>query len=208
MVSARCCYELLSGYPPSYGDGKLAATTGKTTAALPASVPEPLARLVARLLAESPADRPADMESVERELAAVLAAPPTAPIEPVKQLRSHPIRVEPPSIRRRRRKASRCAANGNARRTQRRRRRGIAAAGISVAVSAPLRSCSAGRGCRRVLRAAALVREGAAGPLCTGCIVGAGEASRRKKKRRKSTSLRSRAPSRTRTIGAGRSMSV
>lgn len=90
-------YELLSGYPPSYGDGKLAATTGKTTAALPASVPEPLARLVAQLLAESPADRPADMESVERELAAVLAAPPIAPIEPVNP--STPIRVEPPSIR-------------------------------------------------------------------------------------------------------------
>lgn len=90
-------HELLSGYPPSYGDGKLAATTGKTTAALPASVPEPLARLVARLLAESPADRPADMESVERELTAVLAGPPIAPIEPVNP--STPIRVEPPNIR-------------------------------------------------------------------------------------------------------------
>ena len=60
-------YELLSGYPPSYGDAAQAAACN-TIAALPASVPEPLARLVARLLAESPADRPADMRSVEREL--------------------------------------------------------------------------------------------------------------------------------------------
>ena len=60
-------YELLSGYPPSYGDGKLS----QTPAALPAAVPAPLAQLVARLLAESPADRPADMQSVERELAAI-----------------------------------------------------------------------------------------------------------------------------------------
>jgi hypothetical protein len=94
-------YELLSGYPPSYGDGKLATTPGNDTAALPASVPEPLARLVARLLAQSPADRPADMETVERELAAVLAAPPAAPVERVNPTTptSNPIRVEPPSIR-------------------------------------------------------------------------------------------------------------
>jgi eukaryotic-like serine/threonine-protein kinase len=93
-------YELLSGYPPSYGDGKL-ATTGKNIAALPASVPEPLARLVAQLLAESPADRPADMTSVERELAAVLAAPPVATVERVNQPTPtpNPIRIEPPSIR-------------------------------------------------------------------------------------------------------------
>jgi hypothetical protein len=95
-------YELLSGYPPSYGAGKLAAEPGKNIAALPASVPEPLARLVAQLLAESPADRPADMASVERELAAVLAAPPVATtIERVNQSTPGPapIRVEPPSIR-------------------------------------------------------------------------------------------------------------
>jgi serine/threonine protein kinase len=88
-------HELLSGYPPSYGDGKLAATT--TIAALPASVPEQLARLVARLLADSPGDRPADMQSVERELTAVLAAPPSASVEPVNQ--PSQIRVEPPGIR-------------------------------------------------------------------------------------------------------------
>jgi serine/threonine protein kinase len=87
-------HELLSGYPPSYGDGKLAATT--TIAALPASVPEQLARLVAQLLADSPGDRPADMQSVERELAAVLAAPPSASVAPVNQPQ---IRVEPPNIR-------------------------------------------------------------------------------------------------------------
>jgi Protein kinase domain len=93
-------YELLSGYPPSYGDGKL-ATAGKNITALPAAVPEPLARLVARLLAESPADRPADMASVERELAAVLAAPPVATVERVNQPTPtpNPIRIEPPSIR-------------------------------------------------------------------------------------------------------------
>lgn len=94
-------YELLSGYPPSYGDGKLATTTGKNIAALPASVPEPLARLVAQLLAESPADRPADMTSVERELAAVLAAPHVATVERVNQPTPtpNPIRIEPPSLR-------------------------------------------------------------------------------------------------------------
>ncbi|HEY7641965.1 MAG TPA: protein kinase [Steroidobacteraceae bacterium] len=94
-------YELLSGYPPSYGDGKLATTTGNNIATLPASVPEPLARLVAQLLAESPADRPADMTSVERELAAVLAAPSAAPVERVNQPppSPNPIRIEPPSIR-------------------------------------------------------------------------------------------------------------
>jgi hypothetical protein len=93
-------HELLSGYPPSYGDGKLAAA-GKNITALPAAVPEPLARLVARLLAESPADRPADMASVERELAAVLAAPPVATVERVNQPTPtpNPIRIEPPSIR-------------------------------------------------------------------------------------------------------------
>jgi hypothetical protein len=94
-------YELLSGYPPSYGDGKLSAATGQALAALPATVPAPLAQLVARLLAESPADRPADMQSVERELAAVLAAPPVAPVEPVNESTPSPtpIRVEPPSMR-------------------------------------------------------------------------------------------------------------
>jgi eukaryotic-like serine/threonine-protein kinase len=94
-------YELLSGYPPSYGDGKLATTTGNNIAALPASVPEPLARLIAQLLAESPADRPADMASVERELAAVLAAPSVAAVQRVNQptANSAPIRIEPPSIR-------------------------------------------------------------------------------------------------------------
>lgn len=90
-------YELLSGYPPSYGDGKLS----QTPAALPAAVPAPLAQLVARLLAESPADRPADMQSVERELAAILTAPPMTSAEPVNQPVSNPtpIRVEPPSTR-------------------------------------------------------------------------------------------------------------
>jgi eukaryotic-like serine/threonine-protein kinase len=87
-------HELLSGYPPSYGDGKVRGTTN--IAALPASVPEPLARFIARLLADSPGDRPADMQSVERELAAVLAAPLSAPVEPVNQPQ---IRVEPPNIR-------------------------------------------------------------------------------------------------------------
>jgi tetratricopeptide (TPR) repeat protein len=90
-------YELLSGYPPSYGDGKL----GQTPAALPAAVPAPLAQLVARLLAESPADRPADMQSVERALAAILTAPPMTSAEPVNQPAPSPtpIRVEPPSTR-------------------------------------------------------------------------------------------------------------
>jgi eukaryotic-like serine/threonine-protein kinase len=93
-------YELLSGYPPSYGDGRL-ESPGRTLAALPATVPAPLARLVARLLAESPADRPADMQSIERELAAILAAPPVAPVEPVNQSTQSPppIRVEPPTMR-------------------------------------------------------------------------------------------------------------
>jgi eukaryotic-like serine/threonine-protein kinase len=95
-------YELLSGYPPSYRDGKL-NTAGKNITALPASVPEPLARLIARLLAESPADRPADMTSVERELAAVLATPPVATVERVNQptptANQNPVRIEPPSIR-------------------------------------------------------------------------------------------------------------
>jgi hypothetical protein len=94
-------YELLSGYPPSYGDGKLGA--GKTLAALPATVPEPLARLVAQLLAESPADRPADMQSIERELAAVLAAPPVASAPPMNETdlspAPAPIRIEPPNAR-------------------------------------------------------------------------------------------------------------
>jgi hypothetical protein len=86
-------YELLSGYPPSYGNGKLAA--------LPPSVPEPLALLVTWMLAESPAARPGDMESVERALAAVLAAPPAAPREPVNQSapNPNPIRIEPPGSR-------------------------------------------------------------------------------------------------------------
>lgn len=94
-------YELFSGYPPSYGDGKLATTTGNNIAALPASVPEPLARLVAQLLAQSPADRPADMETVERALAAMLATAPAVPVERVNPTTptSNPIRVEPPSIR-------------------------------------------------------------------------------------------------------------
>ncbi|HET9445135.1 MAG TPA: protein kinase [Steroidobacteraceae bacterium] len=94
-------YELLSGYPPSYGDGKLGA--GKSLAALPATVPESLARLVSQLLAESPADRPADMQSIERELAAVLAAPPAASARPVSESTPSPaptpIRIEPPSMR-------------------------------------------------------------------------------------------------------------
>lgn len=90
-------YELLSGYPPFYGSGKLGGTTREEPAALPASVPEPLARLVGRLLAESPADRPADMEAVERELAAVLAAlPAPAIMQPVNQ--SPSIRIEPPGL--------------------------------------------------------------------------------------------------------------
>jgi serine/threonine protein kinase len=86
-------YELLSGYPPSYGNGTLAA--------LPAKVPAPLAQLVARLLAESPADRPADMQSVERELAAILTAPPMTSAEPLNQPSPSPapIRIEPPSTR-------------------------------------------------------------------------------------------------------------
>ena len=90
-------YELLSGYPPSYGDGKLS----QTPAALPAAVPAPLAQLVLRMLAESPADRPADMQSVERELAAILTAPPMTAPEPVNQPTPNPtpIRVEPPSTR-------------------------------------------------------------------------------------------------------------
>ncbi|HKU15371.1 MAG TPA: protein kinase [Steroidobacteraceae bacterium] len=94
-------YELLSGYPPSYGSGKLAATPGQKIAALPASVPQPLARLVSRLLAEAPADRPADMASVETELAAVLAAPSLAPDEPVNQStqNSTQVRIAPPSMR-------------------------------------------------------------------------------------------------------------
>ena len=93
-------YELLSGYPPAYGDGKL-DSPGQTLAALPATVPAPLARLVARLLAESPADRPADMQSIERELAAILAAPPVTSVEPVNPSTPNPapIRVEPPSMR-------------------------------------------------------------------------------------------------------------
>jgi hypothetical protein len=94
-------YELLSGYPPSYGDSKGAAAKGKSIAALPASVPEPLALLVTWLLAESPAARPADMESVERTLAAMLAAPPAASPEPVKQSAPSPtpIQIEPPGMR-------------------------------------------------------------------------------------------------------------
>jgi hypothetical protein len=93
-------YELLSGYPPSYGNGKL-NTAGKNITALPASVPEPLARLIAHLLAKSPADRPADMTSVERELAAVLAALPVATVERVNSPtpNQNPVRIEPPSIR-------------------------------------------------------------------------------------------------------------
>ncbi len=87
-------YELLCGYPPSYGDGE-------TVAALPASVPAPLARLVTQMLATSPTDRPADMQSIERELAAVLAAPPVATPEAVNQSTpsAAPIRIEPPNIR-------------------------------------------------------------------------------------------------------------
>ena len=90
-------YELLSGYPPFYGDGKLS----QTPAALPAAVPAPLAQLVLRMLAESPADRPADMQSVERELATILTAPPMTSSEPVNQPNPSPapIRVEPPSTR-------------------------------------------------------------------------------------------------------------
>jgi serine/threonine protein kinase len=90
-------YELLSGYPPFYGDGKLS----HTPAALPAAVPAPLAQLVVRLLAESPAARPADMQSVERELAAILTAAPMTSSEPVNQPTPNPapIRVEPPSTR-------------------------------------------------------------------------------------------------------------
>ncbi|MGH8238289.1 MAG: protein kinase domain-containing protein, partial [Steroidobacteraceae bacterium] len=94
-------YELLSGYPPSYGDSKGAAAKGRSIAALPASVPEPLALLVTWLLAESPAARPADMESVERTLAAVAAAPSAAGPEPVKQSAPSPtpIQIEPPGMR-------------------------------------------------------------------------------------------------------------
>src|SRR6185369_6051698 len=90
-------YELLSGYPPFYGDGKLS----QTPAALPAAVPAPLAQLVLRMLAESPVDRPADMQSVERELATILTAPPMTSSEPVNQPNPSPapIRVEPPSTR-------------------------------------------------------------------------------------------------------------
>lgn len=94
-------YELLSGYPPSYGDGKL-NTAGKNITTLPASVPEPLARLIAQLLAASPADRPADMTSVERELAAVLAMPSVATVERVNSPtppNQNPVRIEPPSMR-------------------------------------------------------------------------------------------------------------
>ncbi len=191
-------YELLSGYPPLYGDGKLAATTGKTTAALPAAVPEPLARLVAQLLAESPADRPTDMESVERELAAVLAAPRIAPIEPVNP--STPIRVEPPNIRT-------SSAQGEPLRGEWQR-------------SAPQREGAAEwqrQGFRRGLGAAAVVLGIAAVAVVFFVLprwvekeqparyvpaASSVPAQRRRRKRRKSTSLRSRAPSRTPRIGA------
>jgi len=142
-------YELLSGYPPSYGSGKLAATPGRNIAALPASVPEPLARLVAQLLAESPADRPADMASVERELAAVLAAPLVATVERVNQPTpppAHPVRIEPPSIRAPaqgeplrgewRRSATPAADADELRRQGFRRGIGAAALGLSIAAIA------------------------------------------------------------------------
>jgi hypothetical protein len=94
-------YELLSGYPPSYGDGKAGATARRSIAPLPASVPEPLALLITWLLAESPAERPADMESVERALAAVLTSRPAAPVEPVKHSAPNPapIEIAPPNVR-------------------------------------------------------------------------------------------------------------
>src|SRR5262249_38527362 len=62
--------------------------------------PEPLALLVTWMLAQSPAARPGDMESVERALAAVLAAPTPTPVnQSAPKPNPNPIRVEPPSMR-------------------------------------------------------------------------------------------------------------
>jgi serine/threonine-protein kinase len=193
-------YELLSGYPPAYGDGKLGA--GKTLAALPATVPEPLARLVAQLLAESPADRPADMQSIERELAAVLAAPPAASAQSVNQSArdSVPIRVEPPSARTPsmqgeplRGEWQRSAPQRTTAADLRRQgfRRGLGAASIAVGVAAvavvffALPRWVTSRRHLQCLRSR----------------------RRRRSKRRKSTSPRSPARSRMRTIVAARSKS-
>lgn len=91
-------YELFSGYPPFYPQAsEERIRTERPPALAAASVPAAVAQLVDRCLAKSPEDRPADMESIERELAAVLAALPAATI--VSASAQPTVHVAPPSVR-------------------------------------------------------------------------------------------------------------
>ena len=174
-------YELLSGYPPSYGDGKLAEDNRQKHRGIASNGAGGRSRdLSRRLLADSPADRPADMASVERELAAVLAAPPVASVERVNRVTAPIHRSDSRSSRRirapraGRAAARRVAALGAAARGSedelRRQgfRRGLGAAALGARASLPSavvffvlpRWCRAGE--TSALRARRFVRAGEA----------------------------------------------
>ncbi|HKE92821.1 MAG TPA: protein kinase [Povalibacter sp.] len=93
-------YELLSGHPPFYPDARPERIRNEPVASLTghAEIPAAAAQLVDRCLAKSPAERPADMETVERELAAVLAQLPAVSIVNVGASASRPT-IAPPSVR-------------------------------------------------------------------------------------------------------------
>lgn len=85
-------YELLSGYPPFYPDGRPDQVRFEKPAELPATVPTGVAHLITRMLAKASAERPA-MDKVESELK-------TLANESESERTTAPtIRVEPPSVR-------------------------------------------------------------------------------------------------------------
>ena len=132
-------YELLSGYPPFYPDGRPDRVLFEKPADLPASVPAGVANLITRMLAKASADRPA-MDKVESELK-TLSSESERPGAP-------PIRVEPPSVRapgaygeplRSEWRRSSAAASASAHDLRREGfRRGLAASALGVGVLAVL----------------------------------------------------------------------
>jgi len=92
-------YELFSGYPPFYPQASEERICNERPPTLTtSSVPAVVAQLVDRCLAKSPEERPADMESIERELAAALAALPAATIVNA-GAQPAAVHIAPPSVR-------------------------------------------------------------------------------------------------------------
>jgi serine/threonine protein kinase len=164
----------------------------------------------ARLLAESPADRPADMASVERELAAVLATPLVATVERVHQSNSLPRRIRFVSSHR--------AFAHESRRAAARRVAPLGAADFGRRRTAPSGIPSRHRRggarsrhrCRRAVVFFVLPRwfEREACALRAAASSVPAKPAAAEPRRRRSISLRSRAPSRTRTTSVRRSKRV